>query len=96
MMPTAISERLVSWASDIDPATTRQAEKAARLPIVEGHVTLMPDAHLGIGATVGSVFPTRDAVIPCRSPGRGRSRRTGADLVDVGHTLRQILNYKGT
>jgi tRNA-splicing ligase RtcB len=31
---------------------------------VEGHVALMPDAHVGIGATVGSVIPTRNAVIP--------------------------------
>jgi tRNA-splicing ligase RtcB (3'-phosphate/5'-hydroxy nucleic acid ligase) len=63
-MPTEVSDRLVSWASDIDPETIRQAEKTARLPIVEGHVALMPDAHVGIGATVGSVIPTRDAVIP--------------------------------
>ncbi len=63
-MPTTINDRLISWASDIDDETIRQAEKAARLPIVEGHVALMPDAHLGLGATVGSVIPTRDAVIP--------------------------------
>jgi tRNA-splicing ligase RtcB len=63
-MPTAISDRLVSWASDIDPGTIRQAERTARLPIVDGHVALMPDAHVGIGATVGSVIPTRGAVIP--------------------------------
>jgi RNA-splicing ligase RtcB len=63
-MPTKVSDRLVSWASDIDPGTIRQAEKTARLSIVEGHVALMPDAHVGIGATVGSVIPTTDSVIP--------------------------------
>jgi RNA-splicing ligase RtcB len=63
-MPTVINDKLISWASEIDPATLRQAEKAARLPIVEGHVALMPDAHVGIGATVGSVIPTRGAIIP--------------------------------
>jgi RNA-splicing ligase RtcB len=63
-MPTTINHKLVSWASEIDDQTIRQAEKTARLPIVEGHVALMPDAHLGIGATVGSVIPTKDAVIP--------------------------------
>jgi len=63
-MPTNINDKLISWASDIDPGTIRQAEKTARLPIVEGHVALMPDAHVGIGATVGSVIPTRNAVIP--------------------------------
>ena len=59
-----VNDRLVSWASDMEPATLRQAEKTARLPIVDGHVALMPDAHVGIGATVGSVIPTREAVIP--------------------------------
>ena len=63
-MPTNINDKLISWATDIDPETIRQAEKTARLPIVEGHVALMPDAHVGIGATVGSVIPTRGAVIP--------------------------------
>jgi tRNA-splicing ligase RtcB len=63
-MPTTINDRLVSWASEIDDQTVRQAEKTARLPIVEGHVALMPDAHVGIGATVGSVIPTSGAVIP--------------------------------
>src|SRR3982750_174982 len=63
-MPRTINPKLLSWASDIDPETIRQAEKAARLPIVEGHVALMPDAHVGIGATVGSVIPTKHAVIP--------------------------------
>src|SRR3712207_916176 len=63
-MPTHINEKLISWASEIDDQTIRQAEKAARLAIVEGHVALMPDAHIGIGATVGSVIPTKNAVIP--------------------------------
>lgn len=63
-MPTEINRRLVSWASDIEPETLRQAEKSSRLPIVAGHVALMPDAHVGIGATVGSVIPTEGAVIP--------------------------------
>jgi tRNA-splicing ligase RtcB len=63
-MPTTINHKLVSWATEIDPGTVRQAEKTARLPIVEGHVALMPDAHVGYGATVGSVIPTANAVIP--------------------------------
>src|SRR5947199_10693535 len=63
-MPINVNDKLISWASDIDPGTVRQAEKTARLPIVEGHVALMPDAHVGIGATVGSVIPTKGAVIP--------------------------------
>ncbi|MDQ3944367.1 MAG: RtcB family protein [Actinomycetota bacterium] len=64
MPATTVNPKLLSWASDVDPGTNRQAEKTARLPIVEGHVALMPDAHVGIGATVGSVIPTKGAVIP--------------------------------
>ena len=63
-MPTNINDKLISWASEIDQETIRQAEKTARLPIIEGHVALMPDAHLGKGATVGSVIPTTGAIIP--------------------------------
>src|SRR6266550_1240528 len=56
-MPKTINNKLISWASDVEEGTIRQAEKTARLPIVDGHVALMPDAHVGIGATVGSVIP---------------------------------------
>ena len=63
-MVTEVAPKVLSWATDIDPGTMRQAEKTARLPIVAGHVALMPDAHVGIGATVGSVIPTEGAVIP--------------------------------
>jgi tRNA-splicing ligase RtcB (3'-phosphate/5'-hydroxy nucleic acid ligase) len=59
-----VAPRLLSWASDVEPATIEQAARAARLPFVAGHVALMPDAHVGIGATVGSVIPTAGAIIP--------------------------------
>ena len=42
----------------------RQLENVARLPIVFHHVAVMPDVHFGIGATVGSVVPTSQAIIP--------------------------------
>jgi tRNA-splicing ligase RtcB (3'-phosphate/5'-hydroxy nucleic acid ligase) len=41
-----------------------QLANAARLPIVFKHIAAMPDVHLGIGATVGSVIPTLKAIIP--------------------------------
>lgn len=63
-MPIQINDRLWNWASEIDDGTLTQARKASRLPILAGHVALMPDAHVGIGATVGSVIPTDGAVIP--------------------------------
>jgi RNA-splicing ligase RtcB len=50
-----------SWATDLDTATRAQAERTARLPILAGPVALMPDAHLGYGATIGSVIATEGA-----------------------------------
>ncbi|MEO5842679.1 MAG: RtcB family protein [Acidimicrobiales bacterium] len=59
-----MNAKLKVWGSDlIEPATLVQAERTARLPVVEG-VRLMPDAHIGKGATVGSVVATRNAIIP--------------------------------
>jgi tRNA-splicing ligase RtcB (3'-phosphate/5'-hydroxy nucleic acid ligase) len=59
-----LSDKLLNWASILDDVTLRQAENTASLPFVYPHVALMPDAHLGKGATVGSVLPTREAIIP--------------------------------
>lgn len=59
-----INDKLVSWASILEPETRKQAERTAQLPFIYPHVALMPDAHLGKGATVGSVIPTLEAIIP--------------------------------
>ena len=59
-----ISKRLMSWASILEDDTREQAERTASMPFVFPHVALMPDAHLGQGATIGSVIPTLGAVMP--------------------------------
>lgn len=59
-----ITERLLSWASILDPQAREQAITTASMPFIHPHVALMPDAHLGKGATVGSVIPTLGAIIP--------------------------------
>src|SRR6185436_18844947 len=41
-----------------------QLERIARLPFIHRHVAVMPDVHLGKGATVGSVIATRRAIVP--------------------------------
>jgi tRNA-splicing ligase RtcB (3'-phosphate/5'-hydroxy nucleic acid ligase) len=41
-----------------------QLKNVARLPFVFKWVAVMPDVHSGIGATVGSVIPTKGAIIP--------------------------------
>ncbi len=59
-----LTERLVSWASLIDEKTIEQARTSATMPFIHPHLALMPDAHLGLGATVGSVIPTLGAIMP--------------------------------
>ncbi|MHA6618735.1 RtcB family protein [Pseudonocardia sp. DLS-67] len=59
-----ITKGLLSWASILEDATREQALQTARMPFVRPHVALMPDAHLGMGSTVGSVIPTVRAVMP--------------------------------
>ncbi len=48
----------------LEDEARRQLMNAARLPIVFKHIAAMPDAHFGIGATVGSVIATVRAIIP--------------------------------
>jgi tRNA-splicing ligase RtcB len=59
-----LAEKLVSWASVLEPTTLEQARRTAAMPFIYPHLALMPDAHLGKGATVGSVIPTLQAIIP--------------------------------
>lgn len=59
-----ISKRLWNWASILDPETRAQAQLASTMPFIYPHLALMPDAHSGKGATVGSVIPTLGAIMP--------------------------------
>ncbi|HEY4398078.1 MAG TPA: RtcB family protein [Acidimicrobiia bacterium] len=95
MPPVEVAPKLLSWASELDEPTLAQARRTARLPIIAGHVALMPDAHLGIGATVGSVIPTRDAIIPAAvgvDIGCGMiAVETHLDAADLPGTLDPLL-----
>jgi tRNA-splicing ligase RtcB len=55
---------MISYASIIEHETLAQAYATASLDVVKPYLALMPDAHLGRGATVGSVIPTMGAIIP--------------------------------
>jgi tRNA-splicing ligase RtcB len=52
------------WATDLDDATMQQLKNLGTLPFIHKHVAAMPDAHWGMGSTVGSVIPTIKAIIP--------------------------------
>ena len=55
---------VLSWATDLDEKTMAQAHRTANLSFVHKPLALMPDAHLGMGATVGSVVATEGSIIP--------------------------------
>ena len=52
------------FTSDVDSASLTQLGNLSQLPFIHSHIAAMPDVHAGIGATVGSVIPTRGAIIP--------------------------------
>jgi tRNA-splicing ligase RtcB len=52
------------FTKDTEHEAMQQLINVAQLPIVFSHVAAMPDVHHGIGATVGSVIATKQAVIP--------------------------------
>ena len=86
-----LAPKLYNWASILEPDTRAQAGSTAAMPFVHPHLALMPDAHLGKGATVGSVIPTDGAIIPAAvgvDIGCGmiavRTQWTGVDLYEVG------------
>ena len=55
---------VLSWATDLDEKTMAQAHRTANLSFVHKPLALMADAHLGMGATVGSVVATEGSIIP--------------------------------
>ena len=55
-----------AWVDGVplEAQALEQLRNLATMPFIHHHVAVMPDVHLGIGATVGSVVPTKGAIIP--------------------------------
>lgn len=55
-----------AWVKGVpfDPGAEKQLRNAATLPFIYKWIAAMPDVHWGIGATVGSVIPTKGAIVP--------------------------------
>jgi tRNA-splicing ligase RtcB (3'-phosphate/5'-hydroxy nucleic acid ligase) len=95
-----ISEGLVPvkvYTGEIEPAARQQLVNISKLTIVHHHVAAMPDVHLGIGATVGSVIPTKKAIIPAAvgvDIGCGMmATRTSLTAKDIDEaSLRKVFN----
>lgn len=87
--------KVMNWASILEENTQKQAEITSTMPFVYPHLALMPDAHLGKGATVGSVIPTRGAIMPAAvgvDIGCGMiAKRTSMHVDDVAALDRSLL-----
>ena len=61
-----IGDKIVSFLppESIEPQARGQLNNISEMPFVFHHVAVMPDCHLGKGATVGSVIATKGAIIP--------------------------------
>lgn len=88
-----LNKRLINWASILEENTRDQAETASTMPFIFPHIALMPDAHLGLGATVGSVIPTLGAIIPAAV---GVDIGCGMIAVRTQYTLDQLPRDRTT
>jgi tRNA-splicing ligase RtcB len=86
------------WTDDVEAEALKQLVNVSRLPFVFSHVAAMPDVHAGIGATVGSVIPTKGAILPAAvgvdigcGMGAVRLSLTAADLPDNLSRLRGAI-----
>ena len=84
------------WTGDTESQALDQLANVSQLPFIHHHVAAMPDVHAGIGATVGSVIPTKGAIIPAAvgvDIGCGMNAvRTSLKADDLPESLRQLRN----
>jgi tRNA-splicing ligase RtcB len=61
-----ISDKIVLFlpSATIEPAALAQIRNTSEMPFTFRHVAVMPDCHVGKGATVGTVVATQGAVMP--------------------------------
>ena len=66
VIETARGGTIKAWVKGVpvEPKAREQLENVAGLPFVHSHLAVMPDVPFGRGATVGSVIPTKGAIIP--------------------------------
>ena len=84
------------WTDEVESAALDQLKNMANLPVIHGHIAVMPDVHMGKGATVGSVIPTRAAIIPAAvgvDIGCGMCAvRTSLSAAQLPESLRKLRN----
>ena len=82
----------------VEADARQQLINTAKMPFIFKHIAVMPDVHLGKGSTIGSVIPTKGAIIPAAvgvDIGCGmnalRTALTAEDLPENLAELRQAI-----
>ena len=84
-----------AWVKGVqlEDAARQQLVNVATLPFIHKHVAAMPDVHWGMGATIGSVIPTKGAIIPAAV---GVDIGCGMMAVQTGLTADQLPDNLST
>lgn len=89
-----------AWTKGVlfEDEARKQVQQMASLPFIRGHIAIMPDVHAGKGSTVGSVIPTKGAIVPACvgvdigcGMGAVRTSLKAKDLPDSLSALRSII-----
>lgn len=100
LLESATGTPIKMWTNGVpvEPEAKEQLLNTAKMPFIFKHLAVMPDVHLGKGSTIGSVIPTRGAIIPAAvgvDIGCGmiavRTSLTATDLPDSLAALRSAI-----
>ena len=89
-----------AWTNGVpfESQAQKQVRNTASMPFIHKWVAVMPDVHLGMGATIGSVIPTKQAIIPAAvgvDIGCGmmavETTMTASDLPDNLKGIREVI-----
>lgn len=93
------------FTDEVEETAMQQLIACSNLPFIHKHIAAMPDVHAGYGATIGSVIPTKgvecrkDAGVVDEIPAAYKDidvvMSHQSDLVEVLHTLKQVVCIKG-
>ncbi|MEQ4531567.1 MAG: RtcB family protein [Mixta sp.] len=96
--PNSAPIKMWTHGVPVEPEAQHQLLNTAKMPFIFKHLAVMPDVHLGKGSTIGSVIPTRGAIIPASvgvDIGCGmiavRTSLTARDLPDNLHNIRSAI-----
>ncbi|MGG4665315.1 RtcB family protein [Providencia vermicola] len=92
---TGVPVKMWTNGVPVDPKAVTQLQNTAKMPFIFKHLAVMPDVHVGKGSTIGSVIPTKGAIIPAAvgvDIGCGmiavRTSLTASDLPDSLQNIR--------